>query len=72
MSCGGIGANSQDAGGITNLVYRVGHSTTTKALGKANYGRGMAQTGTVVNIVGAQYRPAKFLNDIVILVGALS
>ncbi|MBA7660252.1 hypothetical protein ES703_68254 [subsurface metagenome] len=31
----------------------------------------MAETGTVVNIVSTQHYPSKFLNNIVILIGAL-
>ena len=67
-----IGAYSQDAGSTINLVYGVGHSATAKALPQTSYSGAMAQAGAVVNIVGAQYHPSKFLNNIVILVGTLS
>ena len=71
MSLGSVGADSQDTPSITELIDGVGHSPAAKALAEPNYCRSMTKTGTVVDIVGAQYRPGKFLDDIVILVGAL-
>ena len=71
VSLGGVGANSQDTGGITNFTDGVGHCPAAEGCGQTGHGGGMSETGTVVNIVGAQHRPGKFLDDIVVLVGAL-
>ena len=67
----GVGANSQNAGGLTDIVDGVGHRPTTEGCGQTGHSGGMSEPGTVVNIVGAQYRPAQFLGNVVILVGAL-
>ena len=72
VSLSGVGADSQDTTGITNITDGVGHRPAAECCDQTGHRGGMSETGTVVNIIGAQYRPGKFLNDIVLLIGALS
>ena len=71
MSDCGVGADSQDAVGITNLTDGVGHSSAAECCGQTGHSGGVSEAGTVVNVVGAQHGSAKFLDNIVIFVSAL-
>ena len=71
VSIGGVGADSKDTFGIADVVDRVGHSSATECRDQTGHSGGMSETGTVVNIVCAQYRPGEFLHDIIVLVSDL-
>ncbi len=70
VSCRGVGANSQNAGGIADLIDSVGHGSAAEGCDQTGHGGGMSEAGTVVNVVSAQYSPGKLLGDVVILVSA--
>ena len=71
MGFSGVGANSQDAGGIANLADRVSHRSAAERGDQTGHRGGMSETGTVVNVVLTEYYPSEFLDGIVVLVGAL-
>jgi len=72
VSLGGIGANGEDTGGVTNLEYGVSHCPASECCDQTGHGGGMSETGAVVHIVMAEHYAGEFLNDIIVLVGALS
>ena len=71
MCLGGVGADSQNTGGITYLLDRVGHGSAAECGDQTGHRRGMSETGTVVNIVVPEYNPGEFLGNVVVFVGAL-
>ncbi len=71
VSLSGIGTDSQDTLCTLEIAYRVGHCSTAERCGQTGHSGGMSETGTVVDIVGTQYRPGEFLHDIVVFVSAL-
>ena len=70
VSSGGVGADSQDAFGIIDILDRVGHGAAAEGGGQTGHSGGMSEAGTMVHIVGAQHRPGEFLHDVIVLVGA--
>ena len=71
VSFGGIGANGEDTGGVTNLKDGVSHCPASECCDQTGHGGGMSETGAVIHIVMAEHCAGEFLDDIVVLVGAL-
>ena len=71
MGLSGVGANSHNTGGITNIINGISHRPTTKGCGQTGHSGRMSEAGTVVNIVGIQHGTAEFLDDIVVFIGTL-
>ena len=68
---GGIGANYEDTAGIGQLRQRVGHGAGTKSRGQTDHGGAVSETGAVIDVVGADGGPGKFLDQVVLFVGDL-
>ena len=71
MSLRGVGANYKNAVGISDFSDGVGHRSAAERCGQTGHGGGMSETGTVIDIVGADNRAAEFLHQVIFFVGAL-
>ncbi len=65
----GVAAKDEDAFGLTNIGYRVGHGAGAKSTGKTDHGRCVTEPGTVVNIGRFQNRTGKLLHQVVLFIG---
>jgi len=72
MTCSGITANNQNAGSLTDLANRIGHSTAAEGGGQTGHRRGVSETGTMVDIIGTHYHTSELLGQIILLVGTFS
>ena len=66
----GIGACRQNQVGIFNFVNRISHCTAAECGGQTGHRDGVSETGAVIDIVGADYRPHEFLEQIIFFIGA--
>ena len=71
MAFRGIGADNQKDFRMVNVSNRIPHGPITKGSQCCRHRRCMAEPCTVVHIVGAQNRSREFLDDIIVLIGAL-
>ena len=69
MGVGGVGAGDENHVRVQNLLNPVGHRAAAQGVGKAGDGGAVAQSGTVVHIVGAHGGTHELLEDVVVLVG---
>jgi len=67
----GIGADDQNAFGIGQLGYGVGHGSAAEGESQGGYGGGMAEPGAVVDVVGLHHQAGELLGQVVLLVAAL-
>ena len=70
VSLGGVGAGDEDHILVSSFGNGVGHSTGAQGDCQTCHSGSMAQTGTVVHIVGAESSTDHLLEDVVVLVGA--
>ena len=71
MGLGCICTDSQETSGVTEITDIIRHGAAAEGSGQTGHSGGMSETGTVVNTVGTQYRSGEFLDNMVILIGAL-
>ncbi len=69
MGLDGIGPDHQQAVGPLHVVEGVGAAGEPEGSGEAGGGGGVAQTGAVVDVVGADDDPHELLYEVVLLVG---
>ena len=72
MTFSSIGADNEEEVSLLEITVRVAHCALTKSSDGTNYSGGMAQPGTMVNVISAQHSAGEFLHHIVVLIGALS
>ena len=71
MVFGGVGADDEDALGVGQLRDGVGHGAGTESRGQTDHGGAMSESGAVIDVVGADGGPGKFLDQVVFFVGDL-
>ena len=71
MALRGVRPNDKNAVSVPDFGDGVGHGSAAEGCDQTGHGGGMSETGTVVNIVSAQYSSGKFLGNIVFLISAL-
>ena len=69
MRLGGVGAYGQDGGGTAYFIDRVGHCAASQRGGQTGHGRGVSETGAVINVVRPHHRTGKFLDQVVVFIG---
>jgi len=70
VSLGHIAPDRDNHLGLGEILERIGHGSRTKALCQTGHRRRVADPGTVVDVVRAQYCPEEFLHLAGILVDA--
>ena len=53
---------------LANILNIVGLSAAAECGGQTGHRRGMSNPGTVIDVVGPQHRPSKFLSNIVVFI----
>ncbi len=66
-----IGTDNKYTVAVAYFGDGVGHCPATEGCGQTGHGGRMSETGTVVNIIGADDRPGEFLEKVVLFVGTL-
>ena len=70
VGLGRVGTRDQDAVGIADVTYRVGHGAAAKGHPQTGDGAGVAETGAMIHVIGAKAGPHEFLEQIVLFVRA--
>ena len=70
MSLRGVRANDKYAVSVSDFSDGVGHGAAAECCDQTGHGRRMSETGAMVDIVGADNGPGKFLHQVVFFVGA--
>ena len=68
----GVGPRNEDEVGVFNFLNGVGHGAGPEGAGEAGHGGGVAQSGAVVHMVGADHGAGEAHQHIVVFVGTLS
>ena len=71
MLFGGVGADDEDDVGLVEAGDGVGHRPGAECFGQSGHGGGVAEAGAVVDVVGAEHRPGKLHQQVILLVGRL-
>ena len=71
MGLGGVGTGNQNNFRVFDLVDRIGHGAAAEGGGKTCHRGGVSEAGTVVDVIGLQDCPGKFLQEIVLFIGVL-
>jgi len=66
----GVGAYCQNQVCVFNFVNRISHCTAAECGGQTGHRYGVSKPGTVIDIVGADCRPHKFLEQVIFFIGA--
>jgi len=64
-----IRTDNKNTCSILDFRNGISHGSTSKRCGQTDHSRGMSETGTMVDIVGANHRPGKFLNQVILFIG---
>ena len=67
----GVGAYDQNALGIGQLRYGVGHGPAAEGKGQGGYGGGMTEPGAVIDVVGLHHQAGELLGQVILLIAAL-
>ncbi len=65
----GIGTGDDDHISGFNIGDGIGHCTTAECRGQTGHSRAMSEPSAMIDIVGLQHRPGKFMGDVVLLIG---
>ncbi len=68
MVLGGVGAGDQEALGLLEIRDGVRHCAGTECCGQTGHGGAVSESGAVIDVVGADHRAHKFLEEIVLFV----
>ena len=71
MLLGGVGADDEDQVGLVDTGDGIGHRPRTEGLGEPDHRGGVAETGAMIDVVGAEYPPGKLHQQVILLVGRL-
>ena len=69
MGLGGVRAGDEDDLGVFQLGDGIRHRARTQGGGQTGNGRGVAQAGAMVDVVGAHHRTHEFLKKIILFIG---
>ncbi len=70
MGFGRVGTGDQNTVGVADFIDGVGHGAAAEGHPKAGNGAGVAETGAVIHVVGADSGAHEFLEEIVLFIGA--
>ena len=71
MALRGIRAYHEEEVSLGDVSDGISHRSASECLGQTGHCGGVSETGTVVYIIGPDYRPGELLQEIILLIGAL-
>ena len=69
MVFGGVGSGDQDDIGFFDVADGVRHSAASECCSQTGYGGRMSEPGAMINVVGFQHPPSKFIGDVILFIG---